>query len=69
MSQALIQNHAHAARLGYWVLVGTGTLALLSLAMLRQGAPRARQLAWATLLGAAAELRPAGPRRQPGRAD
>ncbi len=53
VSQALISNHAHAARLGYWVLAGTGTLALLSLAMLRQGAPRARQLAWATLLGAA----------------
>jgi uncharacterized membrane protein len=52
VSQALIQNHAQAARLGYWVLVATGTLALLCDLMLRQRALRARQLAWATLLGA-----------------
>ena len=53
VSQALIQNHASAARLGYWVLVGTGTLALLSLTMLRQQAARAPLLVRLTLLGAA----------------
>jgi hypothetical protein len=52
VSQALIQNHAQVARLGYWVLVATGTLALLALAQLQQGAPRARQFVWGTLLGA-----------------
>ncbi|QKG55876.1 hypothetical protein GKZ68_04005 [Hymenobacter sp. BRD128] len=51
VSQALIQNHAQAARLGYWVLVATGTLALLVLAQ-QQQTPRTRQLAWGTLLGA-----------------
>lgn len=53
VSQALIQHHAQAAQFGYWVLVGTATLAGLSLLQLQGGAPRARQLAWATLLGAA----------------
>jgi len=53
VSQALIKNHAQAGRLGYYVLVATGTLALLTDLLLRQRAPRARQLAWATLLGAA----------------
>ena len=53
VSQALIQHHAQAARLGYWVLVATGTLALLSWLMLRQGAPRARLFLWLTLAGAA----------------
>jgi hypothetical protein len=52
VSQALIQHHAQAARLGYWVLVGTGTLALLATLQLQQGGARARQVAWATLLGA-----------------
>lgn len=52
VSQALIKNHADAARLGYWVLVAAGTLALLCLSMLGQGAARARQLAWGTLLAA-----------------
>ncbi len=50
VSEALIKNHAQAGRLGYWVLVAAGTLALLCLAMLQQGAGRARQLAWGTLL-------------------
>lgn len=50
VSEALIKNHAQAGRLGYWVLVAAGTLALLCLAMLQQGATRARQLAWSTLL-------------------
>ncbi len=50
VSEALIKNHAQAGRLGYWVLVAAGTLALLCLAMLRQGTTRARQLAWGTLL-------------------
>jgi uncharacterized membrane protein len=52
VSQALIKNHAEAGRLGYWVLVAAGTLALLCLSMLKQGATRARQLAWGTLLAA-----------------
>lgn len=52
VSQALIQNHAQAARLSYWVLVATGTLASLGLAQRQLGTPRARQLAWGTLLGA-----------------
>jgi len=52
VSQALIQNHAEAARGGYWVLVGTGTLALLSLLQLQQGAARVRLLVGLTLLGA-----------------
>lgn len=56
VSQALIKNHAQAARLGYWVLVATGTLALLAELQLRQGAARARQLAWGTLLGAVLSL-------------
>ncbi|RZK93683.1 MAG: DUF2231 domain-containing protein [Hymenobacter sp.] len=53
VSQALISNHAQAARLGYYVLVGAATLALLCWLMLRQQAPRARQLAWVTLVVAA----------------
>jgi len=53
VSQALINHHAQAAQLGYWVLTATATLAGLSLMQLHQGAPRARQFAWATLLGAA----------------
>ncbi len=52
VSQALIQHHAAAARTGYWVLVATGTLALLSVLQLQQRAAWARQLVWATLLGA-----------------
>jgi uncharacterized membrane protein len=52
VSQALIQNHAQAARLGYYVLAATATLALLCVAQLGQGHARARQLAWGTLLGA-----------------
>ncbi|MVN77638.1 hypothetical protein GO988_14990 [Hymenobacter sp. HMF4947] len=53
VSQALIHNHADAARLGYYVLVGTGTLALLSLQLLRQRSARAGLLVWLTLAGAA----------------
>ena len=53
VSEALIRNHANAARLGYYVLVGATTLALLCGLMLRQQAPRARQMAWATLVAAA----------------
>ena len=53
VSQALIHNHASAARLGYWVLVGTGTVALLSLQRRRQRAARAGLLVWLTLAGAA----------------
>lgn len=53
VSEALISTHAQAARLGYYVLVGAATLALLCGIMLRQRAPRARQLAWATLVVAA----------------
>lgn len=56
VSQALIQAHASAARLGYWVLVGTGTLALLSLQLLRQRAARAQLLLWLTLASAAASF-------------
>jgi len=56
VSQALINNHANAAYLGYYVLVGTGTLALLSLTMLRQGSARASLLVWLTLAGAAASF-------------
>jgi uncharacterized membrane protein len=52
VSQALIQHHAQAARLGYWVLAATATLALLCVVQLGQGHARARQLAWGTLLGA-----------------
>ena len=50
VSQALIKGHAEAARLGYYVLVGAATLALLGWLMRQQQAPRARQMAWATLL-------------------
>lgn len=53
VSQALIHHHAAAARLGYYALVGTGTLALLSLQLLRQRAARAGLLVWLTLAGAA----------------
>jgi len=56
VSQALIQHHAQAARLGYWVLAATGTLALLSVAQLQQRAARARQLVLATLVGAVVSL-------------
>jgi len=56
VSQALIQHHAQAARLGYWVLAATGTLALLSVAQLQQRAARARQLVLLTLLGAVVSL-------------
>jgi hypothetical protein len=52
VSQALIQNHAQAARAGYWVLVATGTLALLSLMLLGQQAARLWLLVGLTLLGA-----------------
>lgn len=53
VSEALIHNHAEAARLGYYVLVGAATLALICSLMRRQQAPRARQLAWLTLAAAA----------------
>jgi hypothetical protein len=56
VSQALIHNHADAARFGYYVLVGTGTLALLSITMLRQRSARAGLLVWLTLAGAAASF-------------
>ncbi len=52
VSQALIKNHAQAARLGYYVLAATATLALLCVVQLKQRHARARQVAWATLLGA-----------------
>ena len=53
VSQALIQAHAQAGRLGYWVLVGTSALAIASLLMLRQRSARAGLLVWLTLAGAA----------------
>lgn len=53
VSQALIHNHAQAARLGYWVLVATATLALFSWQLLRQRSARAGLLVWLTLAGAA----------------
>ena len=52
VSQALIQHHAQAARAGYWVLVITGALALLSFMQMQQRAARVRWLLGLTLLGA-----------------
>lgn len=56
VSKELIKQHASAARLGYYVLVGAATLALLCWLMLRQQAARAVAMAWATLLLTAASF-------------
>jgi multidrug transporter EmrE-like cation transporter len=52
VSRALIHNHAEAAELGFWVLEGAATLALLSLLMLKHQSPKARLLALLTLVAA-----------------
>jgi uncharacterized membrane protein len=50
VSRALIHNHAEAAELGFWVLEGAATLALLSLLMLKHQSPKARLLSLLTLV-------------------
>jgi uncharacterized membrane protein len=50
VSRALIHNHAEAAELGFWVLEGAATLALLSLLMLKNRSPKARLLSLLTLV-------------------
>ena len=53
VSRALIQNHAAAAELGFWVLEGAAALALFSLLLLKSASPKARLLSLLTLLVAA----------------
>ena len=50
VSRDLIHNHAEAAELGFWVLEGAATLALLSLLMLKNSSPKARLLSLLTLV-------------------
>lgn len=52
VSRALIQEHAAAAELAFWVLEGTAALALFGLLLLKNDSPRARLLAWLTLAAA-----------------
>lgn len=52
VSRALIQTHAAAAELGFWALEGAAALALFGLLLLKNAAPKARLLAWATLVAA-----------------
>ncbi|MDO7854221.1 hypothetical protein [Hymenobacter convexus] len=52
VSRALIQTHAAAAELGFWVLEGAASLALFGLLLLKNASPRARLLAWAALAAA-----------------
>ncbi|MBO2012611.1 hypothetical protein [Hymenobacter negativus] len=52
VSRALIHNHAEAAELGFWVLEGAASLALLSLLMLKNNSPKARLLSLLTLVAA-----------------
>ena len=49
VSGALIQNHAEAAELGFWVLEGAAALALFSLLLLKNTSPKARLLTLLTL--------------------
>ncbi|MBJ6108114.1 hypothetical protein JAO73_03760 [Hymenobacter sp. BT523] len=54
VSRALIQTHAGAAELGFWVLETAAALALFGLLLLKQASPRAVLVAWAALAVAAA---------------
>jgi hypothetical protein len=56
VSRALIQTHADAAELGFWVLEGAATLALLGLLLLKNASPRAALVAWAALAMTAASF-------------
>ena len=56
VSRALVHNHAEAAELGFWVLEGATTLALLSLLMLKNNSPRAHLLSLLTLVAALASF-------------
>ena len=50
VSRALIQNHAAAAELGFWALESAAALALFSLLLLKNASPKARWIAWLTLV-------------------
>ncbi|MDO7846026.1 hypothetical protein Q5H92_06645 [Hymenobacter sp. M29] len=52
VSRALIQTHAAAAELGFWVLEGAASLALFGLLLFKNASPKARLLAWAALAAA-----------------
>ena len=51
-SRALIQQHAAAAELGFWVLEGAAALALFGLLLLKNNSPNARWLSILTLVAA-----------------
>ena len=53
VSRALIEAHAAAAELGFWVLEGAAALALFSALLLKNASPKARLLALLTLLATA----------------
>ena len=50
VSRALIQNHAEAAELGFWVLEIAAAAALFSLLLLKNASPKARLLTLLTLV-------------------
>jgi uncharacterized membrane protein len=52
VSRALIQNHASAAELGFWVLESAAALALFGLLLLKNASPKAQLVALLTLLAA-----------------
>lgn len=53
VSRALIQAHAAAAELGFWVLESAAALALFGLLLMKNASPRARLLAWVALAAGA----------------
>ncbi|WP_035568023.1 hypothetical protein [Hymenobacter sp. IS2118] len=53
VSRALIQAHAEAAELGFWVLEGAASLALFALLLLKNNSPRARLVAGLALAATA----------------
>ena len=52
VSRALINNHAEAAELGFWVLESAAALALFGLLLLKNNSPKARLLSLLTLVAA-----------------
>ena len=50
VSRALIQAHEAAAELSFWALESAAALALFGLLLLKNASPRARLLAWLTLV-------------------
>ena len=50
VSRALIEAHAAAAELGFWVLESAAALALFSFLLLKNASPKARLLALLTLV-------------------